>query len=422
MQALTRRGALYSQGGYLAGDPIDPATGTYYPRTGPNSFDCSGLIWWAYAQAGVNIGATTYQQINNGVRIPCTLANLNGASTTCWALGDLIFLQYSGGQHVAIYVGNGLFMDCYNHATGCILHDVSSDSFYQAHFAQARRIVSGCEGFANNPGTPTSPGGGDAPALDDAFSVQAPTDWASLPDLIGYVSYTVPQCNSCTDPPSGLQPIPEPEGNAGNWLDIGSWISWLGIRIQNIIINLICWLLMLFQLLVNFLAGLANAFIFGLNQLWRFALFAWLTLKAWLYAGFVLFEIIRAGIASALDLLTIIGYFLTVLLALAGAALALAGQLVALIAQLGGALLGLIGWIGGLMLALIANILLAFQGTGAPPQISGATDHVVYRFTRGILDGLLDGDLSWIFWLGIAMAYISFFAWVARYLPKSEAE
>jgi cell wall-associated NlpC family hydrolase len=154
LAALTRQGARYSQGGAHPADPIDAATGEPYPRTGPNSFDCSGLVWWSYAQAGVAIGQTTLAQLNDGVALPCTLDDLQGAATRCWTLGDLIFLSYSGGRHVAIYVGQGLFMDCYNHETGCILHDVSRDTFYRAHFLEARRIVSGCEGLTIDPGQP----------------------------------------------------------------------------------------------------------------------------------------------------------------------------------------------------------------------------------------------------------------------------
>lgn len=36
---------------------------------GPNSFDCSGLIQWAYRQAGVNLGPDTYTQIRQGIPV-----------------------------------------------------------------------------------------------------------------------------------------------------------------------------------------------------------------------------------------------------------------------------------------------------------------------------------------------------------------
>lgn len=165
--ALSRQGARYSQGGALPGDPRGP-DGLPLPRTGPNSFDCSGLVWWAYAQAGVAIGSNTYQQLDDGVALPCTLDDLRGAETRCWALGDLVFLRYSGGQHVAIYAGQGLFMDCFNHRVGCVLHDVSQDPFYRAHFLQARRIVSGCEEMTLDPGTPVAPPLDGAPQGDQA--------------------------------------------------------------------------------------------------------------------------------------------------------------------------------------------------------------------------------------------------------------
>jgi hypothetical protein len=144
--ALTKQGSTYSQGGHLAGDPIDPATGTFYPRAGPNSFDCSGLTWWAYQQAGITIGGVVSTQALDGVQIPCSLADLRGPETTCWAPGDLIMLAMPGigPSHVAIYVGSGLFMDCYNHAVNCVLHEVQHDWAYLNYFWQARRYANGC--------------------------------------------------------------------------------------------------------------------------------------------------------------------------------------------------------------------------------------------------------------------------------------
>jgi hypothetical protein len=183
MAALTKQGAIYSQGGALPNDPIDPATGRPYPRTGPNSFDCSGLVWWAYAQAGIAIGATTTAQLNDGVTLPCTLDDLRGANTRCWTLGDLIFLKYDGGQHVAIYVGAGLFMDCFNLTTGCILHDVSTNSFYRSYFYQARRIVSGCEGLTIDPGVPVPAPLRGAPQSDTICAADGP-NWTE--DGVGY--------------------------------------------------------------------------------------------------------------------------------------------------------------------------------------------------------------------------------------------
>lgn len=63
--------------------------------TGPSSFDCSGLVQWAFGQAGVSIPRTTYSQEAGGV--PVSRANLQ--------LGDLVL--YYGGDHIGIYAGNG---------------------------------------------------------------------------------------------------------------------------------------------------------------------------------------------------------------------------------------------------------------------------------------------------------------------------
>ncbi|WP_330459372.1 C40 family peptidase [Streptomyces sp. NBC_00820] len=64
--------------------------------TGPNAFDCSGLIQAAYRSAGVSLPRTTYAQINAGRRV----------SRSQLQPGDLVFF-YSGISHVGIYVGNG---------------------------------------------------------------------------------------------------------------------------------------------------------------------------------------------------------------------------------------------------------------------------------------------------------------------------
>ncbi|MFF3992938.1 NlpC/P60 family protein [Streptomyces cyaneofuscatus] len=62
--------------------------------SGPNSYDCSGLTQWAFAQAGVGISRTTYTQQNDGTKI--------GRSQL--RPGDLVF--FNGLSHVGFYAGN----------------------------------------------------------------------------------------------------------------------------------------------------------------------------------------------------------------------------------------------------------------------------------------------------------------------------
>ena len=66
--------------------------------TGPDRFDCSGLVKWAYAQAGVHLDRTTYDQINDGV--PVARSQVRP--------GDLVF-PHSG--HVQMAIGNNLVVE-----------------------------------------------------------------------------------------------------------------------------------------------------------------------------------------------------------------------------------------------------------------------------------------------------------------------
>ncbi|TKV60460.1 NlpC/P60 family protein [Nakamurella flava] len=66
-----------------------------YGAAGPNSFDCSGLTSWAWAQAGVTIPRTSSAQ-----------AGLPSVPLDQLQPGDLV-TYYSPVSHVAMYIGNG---------------------------------------------------------------------------------------------------------------------------------------------------------------------------------------------------------------------------------------------------------------------------------------------------------------------------
>ncbi|HUZ38092.1 MAG TPA: C40 family peptidase [Streptosporangiaceae bacterium] len=67
---------------------------------GPSSFDCSGLVLWAYAQVGISLPHYTGDQWNMGVHV--SRADLQP--------GDLVFF-YADIGHVGLYIGNGLMVD-----------------------------------------------------------------------------------------------------------------------------------------------------------------------------------------------------------------------------------------------------------------------------------------------------------------------
>jgi len=81
--ALSRRGDPYVWG-----------------AAGPNSFDCSGLVVWAFAQEGISLPHFTGDLWNSGVHVP----------RDDLQPGDLVFF-YPDISHVGIYIGDGLMVD-----------------------------------------------------------------------------------------------------------------------------------------------------------------------------------------------------------------------------------------------------------------------------------------------------------------------
>lgn len=379
---------------------------------GPSSFDCSGLTSYAWAQAGYSIGRSTYDQAQAGVAIPCRLSDLAGAATTCWQPGDLVFLRYTGGQHVAMYIGSGLFADAYNTATGVIVHNVAADSFYQSHFWQARRIVS-CDGASVN--VPT------ADSLPDF-----PPDLEQIPDIIAPLSFDTPECNECDSDGAIILP---PTEWSGSWpqgfealnlpLVFQTVISWLAWQVSEIARQVICWLLSMLQRLATILAAAANALIYGVNSLFKMLVLLWLSLRAYFLAAWGLLEDMRqllAYVGAGLAGLAALGQLTIDLIILLSA---LIGQIIALMGQLVLAISGIVGWVGGLMIGFWLALQLALAGTTVPAQL--AETHVIYRATRGVLEGVRDSEIGWAFYLLWGMAYVAFVTWLARFLSASES-
>jgi cell wall-associated NlpC family hydrolase len=71
-----------------------------YGASGPNAFDCSGLVMWAYAQAGVSLPHSSYALESVGTAVP-SLADAK--------VGDIIVNE--NGGHVGLYAGNGMLLN-----------------------------------------------------------------------------------------------------------------------------------------------------------------------------------------------------------------------------------------------------------------------------------------------------------------------
>jgi cell wall-associated NlpC family hydrolase len=85
--------------------------------SGPSSFDCSGLVMWAWAQAGVSLPHFSGAQYALTTHIP--IADV--------APGDLVF-PANPGEHVAMYVGGGQVIEA--PYTGAFVHVIPMSGFF----------------------------------------------------------------------------------------------------------------------------------------------------------------------------------------------------------------------------------------------------------------------------------------------------
>lgn len=74
--------------------------------TGPNAFDCSGLVQWAYGKTGVSLPRTTYDLVNAGTAV--SRENIRA--------GDLILCNWQRGQpeHVVMAVSPDMVIEAPN--------------------------------------------------------------------------------------------------------------------------------------------------------------------------------------------------------------------------------------------------------------------------------------------------------------------
>jgi cell wall-associated NlpC family hydrolase len=84
---------------------------------GPDAFDCSGLVMWAYAQVGISLPHFSGAQYADTTHI--SMADLQP--------GDLVFPS-DPGQHVAMYVGGGDIVEA--PYTGATVHVVPMGSWF----------------------------------------------------------------------------------------------------------------------------------------------------------------------------------------------------------------------------------------------------------------------------------------------------
>ena len=100
--ALTRVGSPYSWGG-----------------SGPNAFDCSGLVMWAFQQAGISLPHSSQALARGGQ--PVDMSQMQP--------GDVV-TYYSDASHAAIYIGDGMMVHASTYGTPVRVAPVDNAPIY----------------------------------------------------------------------------------------------------------------------------------------------------------------------------------------------------------------------------------------------------------------------------------------------------
>ncbi|HEX2285202.1 MAG TPA: peptidoglycan hydrolase RipC [Mycobacterium sp.] len=100
--ALSRIGSPYSWGG-----------------SGPNAFDCSGLVMWSFQQAGISLPHSSQALAEGGQPV----------SRDQMQPGDLV-TYYSDASHVGIYIGDGMMVHASTYGTPVRVAPVDNAPIY----------------------------------------------------------------------------------------------------------------------------------------------------------------------------------------------------------------------------------------------------------------------------------------------------
>jgi cell wall-associated NlpC family hydrolase len=103
--------------------------------TGPEGYDCSGLVMMAYAAAGITLPRTTFQQVDAGTPV---------YSFSELLPGDLLFTAGSDGSatdpgHVGMYIGSGIVIQAPETGEPVMLSPLSG--YWEQNTVAIRRIA-----------------------------------------------------------------------------------------------------------------------------------------------------------------------------------------------------------------------------------------------------------------------------------------
>jgi murein DD-endopeptidase len=102
----------------------------HYGGNDPRGFDCSGLVFYAYHEAGVLVARTSREQLHASQPL-----NVDEALP-----GDLVFFRMSKrAWHVGIYLGDQRFIHAPSTGRSVAIERLD-DEYYLRHRIQIRRL------------------------------------------------------------------------------------------------------------------------------------------------------------------------------------------------------------------------------------------------------------------------------------------
>jgi murein DD-endopeptidase len=119
-------------GAALAGHALAQLGRPYrYGGSGPEAFDCSGLVRFVHRQLGIAVPRTTEDQFRAAQPVPLERI----------AAGDLLFFRIHGKgvAHVGIYTGDGRFVHAPQTGRPVEVRPLA-DAYYQSHLLGAGRL------------------------------------------------------------------------------------------------------------------------------------------------------------------------------------------------------------------------------------------------------------------------------------------
>jgi len=128
---VSQAGQRLTVGDRAAAIALDQVGARYrYGGAGPEGFDCSGLVHYAYGEAGLNVPRTTGQ----------LWAAAEGIERAELQPGDLLFFRIEGKMaHVGMYLGEGRFVHAPQSGRRVSVASLESP-FYRSALIRAGRV------------------------------------------------------------------------------------------------------------------------------------------------------------------------------------------------------------------------------------------------------------------------------------------